>query len=237
MSAIRDKALCEAFSNCGCQLIERLLPKIVLIPESFDAIADLVQLCAQERIRLCLMGTGSSFPANYSPPDDTVFVMMNQMNQLLDLKLLDAVVIVETGILTSRLAKLLEGTDLEFPSCLADYGGTIGGAILSRDNSRLRHAEIRRRLLGVRLIDPKGRLLRFGTASIKNVAGYDFWSFLIGTEGRFGIMVEVIFNVEKMPPIDITSNLVPNDVPVDDPGQWIYANLCKGLDPDGIFVR
>lgn len=232
-----DPVLRETLEGSGCQVVEKLLPRIVLVPDDEKAIARLTEVAVKERLRICVIGKGTSFPANYEPLEDLIFLMSTQMNQLLDLRPLDAHVVVEVGMLASDLARHLEGTDLDFPVSLAEYPGTLGGAVLGPDRSGLRHAEIRRRLLGLELVDPRGRLLRFGSPAIKNVAGYNYWTYLVGTNGRFGVLTRLILNLEKMPALDQISHLEPlcnSDV---NPACWIFANLCKGLDPNGIFVR
>ena len=234
-----DPALKEGFQRCGCQLVERLLPRIVLIPEEEEeeSIASLVKFADEKRLRICPTGTGSSFPANYEPPEDLIFILTTRMNQLLELKLLDAIAVMEPGILASELAKRLEGTDLDLPTCIAEYPGTMGGALLGPDPKNERHAHVRRRLLSLQLVDPKGRVLYFGSNAIKNVAGYDYWSFLIGTGSRFGVVTRLTLNLEKMPPLDAIPHVESQCESERNAGQWIVANLCKGLDPDGIFVR
>jgi FAD/FMN-containing dehydrogenase len=224
------------FRDCGCQVLEKLLPRVVLVPTDEAAITRLVKIAAEHRVRICATGAGSSFPTDYSPRDDQVFLLTTQMNQIMDLRYLDAVVLVETGMLASELARRLEGTDLELPPAIAVYPGTIGGAVLGPDTSGGRHAEIRRRLLGLELIDPMGRHLSYGSSAIKNVAGYDYWTFLVGTSGRFGVLTQLTFNLEKMPELGQAVEPQKSCDREDSPNHWIFANLCKELDPDGIFV-
>jgi FAD/FMN-containing dehydrogenase len=228
--------LSRTFKDCGCQILVKLLPRVVLVPSDEKAIAKLIKVAADNRLRICATGTGSSFPPNYDPQEDQIFLLTTQMNQVVDLRHLDAVVVVEAGMLVSDLAERLEGTDLELPAVIARYPGTIGGALLGPDATGKRHYEIKRRLLGLEVIDSKGRYLRFGSSAIKNVAGYDYWTFLVGTGGRFGVLTRLTLNLEKMPASDapLTREL-PCDSK-DSSAQWIFANLCKGLDPDGIFV-
>ena len=232
-----DPNLQRTLEKTGCRVAENLLPQIVVLPEDEEAIVRLIKVSAEKRLRICPLGKGTSFPANYQPPEGLVFLMTTGMNQLLDLRLLDALVVAEAGMLTSDLAERLAGTDLDFPPILADYPGTLGGAVLGPDPTGLRHAEVRRRLLGLELMDPRGRLLKFGSSAIKNVAGYDYWSYLVGTEGRFGVLIRLILNLEKMPPIEKLPHPDPLCESESNPTWWIFANLCKTLDPDGIFVR
>jgi len=230
-------SLQEIIVESGYQIVDRLLPSIVIIPDDINSIANLVKLATEKRFRILPTGTGSSFAADYSPPDNTVFLMMTTLSQVLDLKLLDAIVVVESGMLFSTLAERLVGTDLELPEFLVKYPGTIGGAILSPDSTGFRHSELRRRILGVQMINANGDILSFGGASIKNVAGYEYWSYLIGTGGRFGIITHAIINIDKMPILDFSNNMEKPSGVDESPAQWIYANLCKGLDPGGIFAR
>ncbi|MBU0520427.1 FAD-binding oxidoreductase [bacterium] len=232
-----DSEIREALGQCGCHLIEKLLPRVVVLPSDTEAIAKLVKLASVKRLRLCPTGIGTSFPANYDAPADAVFILMSSINEIIDLRVADAIVEVEAGMMAAELGKRLEGTDLQYPACLAEYPGTIGGALLSSDTAGLRHSELRRRLLAVKLVDARGQSLKFGSLAIKNVAGYDYWSFLVGTGGRFGVITRVILNVENMPPILSVEKRFEECSTSEDPAQWIYANLCKRLDPDGIFVR
>lgn len=231
-SSIRD-----LFSECGCTLIESLLPKVVLLPDDVQAISRLIHVAADKRLRVFPTGAGSSFPPDYSPPADAVFLLMNQLNQVRELRIGDATIITEAGIMVSELAKKLQGTELELPLAIVEYPGTIGGAVLGPDANGIRHTEIRRRLLGVEIVDPKGNVQKFGSHALKNVAGYDIWSFIIGSQGRFGVLTQVILNIEKMPVFPIQPSSQDSCREHSEPSEWIYANLCKVLDPDGIFVR
>lgn len=232
-----DPDLRMMLEKAGCRVAENLLPQIVVLPDDEEAIVRLIKVAAEKRLRIRPLGKGTSFPPNYQPPEGLVFLMTTGLNQLLDLRLLDALVVVEAGMLASELAARLEGTDLDLPPILANYPGTIGGTVLGSNSTGLRHAEVRRRLLGLELMDPRGRLLKFGSAAIKNVAGYDYWSYLVGTEGRFGVLIRLTLNLEKMPPIEKLPHPDPLCESESNPTWWIFANLCKALDPDGIFVR
>lgn len=232
-----DAALQEAFSKCGCPPAEQFLPRIVLLPADAESISCLVKIASERKLHICPTGTGSTFPANYAPPDDVIFLLTSRINSVVELRILDALVVLETGLQMAELASRLQGTDLDFPKTLAEYPGTLGGAVLGPNPSGERHAEIRRRLLSVEIVDPKGRTLKFGCDAIKNVAGYDYWSFLVGTGGRFGVLTRLALNLEKMPPLTPIPRPAAVHEPQEDPAQWIFANLCKALDPDGIFVR
>lgn len=78
---------------------------------------------------------------------------------------------------------------------------TIGGAVaagLSGPGRPWRGA-VRDVLLGVRLIDGRGRDLRFGGQVMKNVAGYDVSRVMAGAMGTLGVLLEVSIRLVPRP--------------------------------------
>ena len=221
----------------GGELLERFLPRLVVSASSDETISKLIQLASRERMRIIATGTGSSFPANYPPPPNTIFLLTLGMNSILELRFADAVVVVQTGALVSALKEKIKGSELELPASVSDYAGTIGGAMLGPDTTGRRHAEFCRRLLGVELVDARAQMVRFGGGTVKNVAGYDYWTFLVGTAGRFGVLTRLFLNLERMPGYSPPSAARGAGGKADESNRWIIANLEKRLDPDGIFVR
>ncbi|QSR84089.1 glycolate oxidase subunit GlcE [Methylacidimicrobium sp. B4] len=59
-------------------------------------------------------------------------------------------------------------------------------------------------VLGVRLLNGKGEILRFGGEVIKNVAGYDVSRFVTGAQGTLGVLLEISLKVSPRPPASET---------------------------------
>lgn len=67
-------------------------------------------------------------------------------------------------------------------------------------------------LLGVRLLDGRGRRLRFGGEVMKNVAGYDVARLMAGALGTLGVLLEVSLKVLPAPAVERTLVLtLPRD--------------------------
>ncbi len=76
-------------------------------------------------------------------------------------------------------------------------GGSIGGTLACHLSGPARpwQGSIRDAVLGVRLINGRGELLRFGGKVIKNVAGYDVSRLQAGAMGTLGVLTEVNLRV------------------------------------------
>ncbi len=107
------------------------------------------------------------------------------------------------------------GTSLaELESALAEHGqmlgfepphfaegATVGGAIAcGLSGPRRPYAgSVRDFVLGTRIINGRGELLRFGGQVMKNVAGYDISRLVVGALGTLGVIVEVSMKVLPIP--------------------------------------
>lgn len=59
-------------------------------------------------------------------------------------------------------------------------------------------------VLGVRLINGKGEVLRFGGEVMKNVAGYDLSRLMAGAQGTLGVLLDVSLKVLPRPAVELT---------------------------------
>ncbi len=83
---------------------------------------------------------------------------------------------------------------------------TLGGAIAAGLSGPRRPyaGAVRDFVLGVRLIDGKGTLLRFGGQVMKNVAGFDVSRVLAGSLGTLGLIAEVSLKAAPLPAAETT---------------------------------
>lgn len=79
--------------------------------------------------------------------------------------------------------------------------GTLGGAVASGLSGPARpwQGSVRDAVLGVRLINGKGQILKFGGQVMKNVAGYDASRLMVGAFGTLGVLLDLSVRVVPMP--------------------------------------
>lgn len=85
-------------------------------------------------------------------------------------------------------------------------GATFGGAIAAglAGPRRASSGAVRDFVLGAKLLDGKGEVLRFGGQVMKNVAGYDVSRMLAGSLGTLGLLLEVSVKVLPKPVAETT---------------------------------
>jgi glycolate oxidase FAD binding subunit len=93
------------------------------------------------------------------------------------------------------------GQYLPFDPPFADDGATIGGTVAAGVSGpkRYRYGGVRDFLIGIRVVDGEGRLIRSGGKVVKNAAGFLLHHGMVGSCGRFGVITEVTFKVFPAP--------------------------------------
>jgi glycolate dehydrogenase FAD-binding subunit len=137
----------------------------------------------------------------------------------------ELVVTVRCGTRLAALeSKLMEsGQMLAFePPHFGDQA-TIGGAIAAGLSGprRASAGAVRDFVLGVRILDGRGRDLSFGGQVMKNVAGYDVSRLMVGSLGTLGLILEVSLKVLPMPVAETTLRLeLPEDKAIETMNRW-----------------
>lgn len=107
------------------------------------------------------------------------------------------------GTRLSEIETLLAENDqrMPFDPPLVEAGATIGGTLAGGLNGsgRLRYGGLRDFVIGVRLVDGTGQLVRGGGKVVKNAAGFDLPRLMVGSMGRLGVIVELTFKVFPAP--------------------------------------
>ena len=87
-----------------------------------------------------------------------------------------------------------------------DGRATVGGTLASNLSGPARPwgGSLRDAVLGIRLINGRGELLRFGGTVMKNVAGYDVSRLQAGALGTLGVLCELSLRVMPQPEHSLT---------------------------------
>jgi glycolate oxidase FAD binding subunit len=152
--------------------------------------------------RLSVRGGGSK-PALSASAAGTVCVDVRRLSGVIEYVPDEYVFTAYAGTPVFHVADELSrhGQYLPFDPLLAGRGATLGGTVAANTcgSGRFRYGGVRDFILGVRFVDGRGQLVRSGGKVVKNAAGFDLPKFLVGSLGRYGILVEISFKVFPQP--------------------------------------
>lgn len=181
-------------------------PDGVAFPNDDEAVADLIQFAGQHGFRLIPYGGGTSVVGHINPePGETPVITIN-LQRLNRLRHFDE---------TSQLATFgagVQGPDLEAQLRARGYTlghfpqsfelSTLGGWVATRSSGQqsLGYGRIENLFAGGTLYAPAGKLILPPFPA--SAAGPDIRQAVLGSEGRLGIITEVIVRVSPLPERD-----------------------------------
>ncbi len=123
----------------------------------------------------------------------------------------ELVVTARCGTRLRELEQLLEQNRQALPFEPPHFGAeaTLGGCVAAGLSGprRASAGSLRDFVLGVRMVDGRGRALSFGGQVMKNVAGYDVARLAAGSLGTLGVIAEVSLKVLPRPASEATVEL------------------------------
>ncbi len=133
------------------------------------------------------------------------------------------------GVIDAALAAERQRFAFEIPQMgdlLGRHGqSTIGGVVAANASGprRIQAGACRDSLIGVRLVDGAGTIIKNGGRVMKNVTGYDLVKLMAGSQGTLGVLTEVSFKLQAVPEAEATVV-----VPAVDPAAGV-AMLSRAL--------
>ncbi len=142
----------------------------------------------------------------------------------------ELVVTVRAGTTVKELSRVLaeNGQMLAFDppayAGIATIGGTVAAALSGPGRPYL--GSVRDYVLGVKMINGYGEIVRFGGEVMKNVAGYDLSRLMVGAMGTLGVLLEVSLKVMPMHNRELTTTkYVPEAEALELMSRWATQSL------------
>jgi glycolate oxidase len=190
-----------AYSYDGTPLLKQL-PDAIVVPKDVDQISRLLKLANEESFAIVPRGSGSGLSGGSIPVENSVVLLMNHWNRILEIDQKNLSVWVEPGVITAQLHEAVESLGLFYPP---DPGSaticTIGGNVAENAGGLrgLKYGVTKNYVLGMEVVLPDGEVILTGGKSVKDVAGYSLKDFLIGSEGTLGVITRVLLRLIPKP--------------------------------------
>src|SRR5579864_6916651 len=215
--------------------VDGLLPRLVVIPDSVEQVAQIVALANQHGLTVLARGGGSRIDVGGIPEQIDVLLETHKLTRLLEHEAPDLTCHAEVGLTLAALQAQLatKGQRLALDPPDAEQA-TLGGILASNASGpkRLRYGSARDMVIGLRVVQASGDIARSGGRVVKNVAGYDLNKLYIGSLGTLGIIVEANFKLQPLPANERT--LLLTHVNANDAMQTVITLLGSLLTPGAI---
>lgn len=184
------------------------------MPDISQTLQETVKAAYAKQQPLHLQGGGSK--AFYGTPIQGQLVDLSEHKGIVNYEPTELVLTARCGTPLSEIEQQLADNKqmLSFEPPYFAGNATIGGAVAAglAGPRRPWGGAPRDALLGIKLLDGQGQIMRFGGQVMKNVAGYDVSRLMAGARGTLGILLEASIKVLPAPQVETTQTLeMPRD--------------------------
>lgn len=176
----------------------------VLKPANTQQVADIVKLCAAQRIAIVPQG-GNTGLVQGSVPDQTghsVVLSLLRLNQVRQVDSINNTITVDAGCILKQVQDAADAVDRLFPLSLAAEGScTIGGNLSTNAGgvAVLHYGNCRALCLGLEVVTPEGEIWNGLRGLRKDNTGYDLRDLYIGAEGTLGVITAAVLQLFPKP--------------------------------------
>jgi D-lactate dehydrogenase (cytochrome) len=223
-NADREQHSRDQSSHAAC------IPDAVIWPAGTQQVSAILRYANDEGVPVVGWGAGSSLEGNPIPVKGGIVVDFGRMNRMLDVHEEDFQVTVQPGILYKDMNQTLAKYGLFFapdPGANASIGGMIANN--AAGIRTVRYGATRDNVLALEVVLASGQVIRTGSRSIKQSAGYDLTHLIIGSEGTLGLVTEATLKLAPVP--EFLSALTVSFPSTQAAAEAVYAIIGSGLNP------
>ena len=197
---LTSKAELISYESDGLTVF-KALPRAVVLPEHQSEVIDIVRLCHRYSVPFVPRGSGTSLSGGSLPNTDGIVIGLNRINRILELDAEQRIAVVESGVINKNVSDAAYPYGLYYaPDPSSQAVCTIGGNVAFNAGGAhcLKYGMTSNHVMGIKAVLPDGNVVELGGPSLENV-GPDLVGLFVGSEGLFGIALEITLRLLPIP--------------------------------------
>ena len=206
-------------------------PEAVVLAESREQVVELVRLCHRERVPFVARGSGTSLSGGSLPVEGGIVIGLNRLNRVLSVDPDTRTAVVEPGVINAAVSAAAAPSGLFYaPDPSSQSICTIGGNLAFNSGGAhcLKHGMTSNHVLAADVVLPDGEVVRLGTGGLEP-AGPDWLGLFVGSEGLFGVALEVTLRLLPLP--EATRTVLAAYPDLEAAGDAVAATIAAGILP------
>jgi glycolate oxidase len=179
----------------------RARPRAVVLVESTDEVRAIVRACHAAGVPFMARGSGTSLSGGAVPIEDGIVIALNRLNRILRIDPDARLAVVQPGVVNLDVSAAAARHGLYYaPDPSSQSVCTIGGNVAFNSGGAhcFRHGMTANHVLALTVVLPDGEMAQLGGDSIEHT-GPDLAGLFVGSEGLFGIAVEITLRLIARP--------------------------------------
>ncbi|HEY8367817.1 MAG TPA: FAD-linked oxidase C-terminal domain-containing protein [Thermodesulfobacteriota bacterium] len=209
-------------------------PDLVVLPGTAEEVQAVVRLCKEEGIVFIPRGAGTGLSGGCLPVEGGIMIGLSRMMSIVEIDIPNQRAVVQPGVVNLWLSEALAPYGYYYaPDPASQKACTIGGNVAENSGGPhcLKYGVTTNHVLGLEVVLPDGERLHLGGRA-SDALGYDLVGAFVGSEGTFGVVVEVEVRILKKPEAVKTVLAVFDEM--DDASRAVSGIIAAGIIPAAI---
>jgi glycolate oxidase len=211
-------------------------PLAAVIAETQEEVIETVRLCHQFQVPFVARGSGTSLSGGSLPIADGLVIALNRLDRIVRLDPDQRLAVVEPGVINLNVTKAAAPFGLYFaPDPSSQLICTIGGNLAFNSGGAhcLKYGMTSNHVLGLKVVLPDGEVVQLGGESLEAV-GPDMVGLFVGSEGLFGIALEITLRL--LPKPEVFRTVLAAYRTLEAAGQAVAMVVASGLLPGAMEI-
>src|SRR5947208_5824979 len=223
--------------ECDAYTLEKSRPNVVVLPRSTEEVVAIIKLCAKHEVPFIPRGAGTSLSGAVLAVTGGVMITLSRMNRIVSVDQRNRRALVEAGCVNAWITNAVKSRGLLYaPDPSSQPACTIGGNVATNSVGphTLKYGVTTNHVLGFEMVLPDGEVVWLGTRPDggEDVDAYDLRGAVIGSEGMFGIVTQVLVRLTRAP--QAYQTLLGVFENVDDASQTVSDIIAAGIVPGAL---
>ena len=205
-------------------------PSLAVFPGSREETIAVVRLFAERGVRFVPRGAGTGLSGG-ALADDIVLLGLHRLRKILSIDPDNGRAVVEPGVVNAALTRAASAYGLHYvPDPSSQTACTIGGNVAENAGGPhcLKYGVTLNHVLAVTALLPSGEIVTLGNAAGEN-EGYDLLGAFVGSEGCFGVALDVTVRLEPVP--QAIHTLLADFTSINAAAEAVSAIIASGIVP------
>jgi glycolate oxidase subunit GlcD len=206
------------------------IPSIAVFPGTRDEVVAIVRELAAAGVPFVPRGAGTGLSGG-ALADGVVLLGLNRLKRIVSIDMENQLAVVEPGVVNSVLTRAVAPHGLHYaPDPSSQAACTIGGNVAENAGGPhcLKYGVTLNHVVAITAVLPDGRVVELGNADGER-DGYDLLGAFIGSEGCFGVALEVTVRLQRNP--QAVRTMLADFTSLDAAARAVSAIIATGIVP------
>jgi glycolate oxidase len=188
--------------ECDGLMNYRVIPDLVVLPESSEQVQQIVKTCYVEGIPFVARGSGTGLSGGALPVEAGILIVLTRMRRILEVDIPNGRVVVEPGVINVWVTQEVADEGYYYaPDPASQIVSSIGGNLAENSGGVhcLKYGFTTNHVMGAEVVLPDGSVVHLGGGKAPDAPGYELLGAFVGSEGTLGIATKITLRILRKP--------------------------------------